>query len=78
MVITVVAPELWITAVPAAPIPTPINLFDDAFENIALSLLELADSRFELIIWQAIRNIPIPDIKYRMAEMISVVPISLQ
>ena len=50
MVITVVAPELWMAAVPSAPIPTPVSLLLDAFEKSFFSLSELAASRFELII----------------------------
>lgn len=50
MVITDVAPELWMAAVPIVPIPTPSILLFDAFSNSFLSLLELADSRLELII----------------------------
>ena len=50
MVMTVVAPELWIAAVPKAPIPTPSILLPEAFENNFLSFSELAASRLELII----------------------------
>ena len=50
MVITVVAPELWMAAVPSAPIPTPISLLLEALEKSFLSRSELAASRFELII----------------------------
>ena len=50
MVITVVAPELWMAAVPSAPIPTPISLLLEAFEKSCFNFSELAASRFELII----------------------------
>ena len=50
MVITVVAPELWIAAVPRVPIPTPSSLLLDAFAKRCLSFSELAASRLELII----------------------------
>ena len=50
MVMTVVAPELWIAAVPKAPIPTPSILLPEALENSFLSFSELAASRLELII----------------------------
>ena len=50
MVITVVAPELWMAAVPRAPIPTPRSLLPEAFEKSVFSFSELAASRFELII----------------------------
>ena len=75
MVITVVAPELWIAAVPRVPIPTPRSLLLEAFANICFNLSELAASRLELIIWQAMRKIPIPARSVRMAEMTAVVPI---
>lgn len=54
MTITVVAPELWMAAVPTVPMPTPSRRLRDALENSALSLVELADSRLELIIWAEI------------------------
>ena len=50
MVMTVVAPELWMAAVPRAPIPTPSSLLPEALEKSILSLSELAASKFELII----------------------------
>ena len=75
MVITVVAPELCMRAVAAAPMPTPASLFEDVLANICFNLLELADSRFELIIWQAIRKIPMPDKRISSAETILTVPI---
>ena len=75
MVITEVAPELWMAAVPMVPMPTPRSLLLAALEKSFLSLLELADSRFELIIWQAMRNIPIPARRVRIAVIAAVVPI---
>ena len=57
---TVVAPELWMAAVPNAPIPTPSNRLPDALANSALSLLLPAASRLELIVEQATRNTPMP------------------
>ena len=50
IVITVVAPELWMAAVPTAPIPTPRSLLPEALEKSFFSFSELAASRFELII----------------------------
>ena len=57
---TVVAPELWIAAVPSAPIPTPNRRLPDALANSSLSLLLPAASRLELIVEQATRNTPMP------------------
>ena len=50
IVMTVVAPELCIAAVPNVPMPTPSNLLFEALANSFLSLSELADSRLVLII----------------------------
>ena len=50
MAITVVAPELWMAAVPTAPMPTPSNLLLAALEKRLLSLLDETDSRLVLII----------------------------
>ena len=72
MIITVVAPELWIAAVVTAPIPTPIILFPDTFLNRARSLLELTASRLELIVEHATRNIPMPASIDNTAEIITV------
>lgn len=69
MVMTEVAPELCMAAVPMVPIPTPSILLRDAFSNSFFSFLELADSRLELIIWQAMRKIPIPARRVNMAEI---------
>ena len=76
MTMTVVAPELWMAAVPTVPMPTPRSLLPEALENMFLRPLELTDSRLELIIWQATRKIPIPATSVRIAEIIVVVSMS--
>ena len=55
-------------AVPNAPMPTPKSLLLDALEKRLFNLLEDADSRFVLIIWQAMRNMPIPAVRVRIAD----------
>ena len=72
---TVVAPELWMAAVDTAPIPTPRILLLEAFENMALSLELLMDSRFELSILQDIRKTPIPAASIKRAVIIMVLSI---
>ena len=62
-------------AVPKVPMPTPSHLLPDALENSCYSLLELAASRLSLIILQAIRKIPIPEMSVRIAEIMAVVVI---
>ena len=57
---TVVAPELWMAAVPSAPMPTPSSLLRDALANSVRSLSLPIDSRFSLIILQAMRKVPMP------------------
>ena len=70
--ITVTAPELWMAAVPTVPMPTPISLFLEALAKRLFNLSELADSRLELIIWQATRKIAIPARSVKIAERIAV------
>ena len=78
MVMTVVAPELWMAAVPRAPMPTPSSLLSEALENSFFSLSELAASRLELIIWQAMRKTPIPARSVSREVIIVTVSISPQ
>ena len=73
--ITEVALELCITAVAAAPTPTPSNLLLEAFENSILSLLLPNASKLELIIEQAIRKTPTPAIKVSTDVIIATVSI---
>ena len=56
---TVVALELCIAAVVTAPTPTPSLLFE-VFANSLFRRLLPSDSRFELIIVQAMRKMPTP------------------
>ena len=77
IVMTVVAPELWMAAVATAPIPTPSHLLPDIFANSARSLLLLTASRLELIMEQAIRKIPIPARSVRIALTTKVILIIL-
>lgn len=70
MTITVVAPDDCIAAVATVPMPTPTSLLFDVRAKSCLSLLELTDSRFELIIVQAIRNIPMPAMRDKTAVAI--------
>ena len=67
MTITLVAPDDCIAAVASAPMPTPTSLLFEVFAKSRLSLLELTDSRLELIILQAIRKIPMPAMRARIA-----------
>lgn len=50
--------------------PTPTSLLFDVLAKSCLSLFELTDSRFELIIVQAIRNMPIPAMRDKTAVAI--------
>ena len=63
-------------AVPTVPMPTPRSLLLDALAKRLFNFAELADSRLELIIWHAMRNMPIPARRVRIAETIAVVPIT--
>ena len=67
MTMTEVAPDDWIAAVATAPIPTPTNLLFEVLANRARSFRELTDSRFELIILQAMRKIPTPATRAKTA-----------
>ena len=67
---TMLALELWTTAVTAVPMPTPSSLLLETLEKRNFSLADEADSRFELIIWQAIRKMPTPATSERTDELI--------
>ncbi len=69
---TEVALELCITAVVAAPTPTPNNLLFDAFVKSDFNFLLPRASRLELIIVQAIKNMPTPAINESTEVTISV------
>ena len=66
---TVVAPELWIAAVAAVPIPTPTSFLSEALAKRFLSLTLHTDSRLELSMVHAIRNTPMPAINVRIATV---------
>lgn len=70
MTITEVAPEDCIAAVAIVPIPTPTSLLFDVLAKSCLSLFELTDSRFVLIIEQAMRKTPMPAIRDKTAVAI--------
>ena len=63
MTMTVVADELWIAAVAAAPTPTPSSLLFEVRANSAFSLRLPSDSKLALIIVQAMRKMPTPAIR---------------
>ena len=71
MTMTVMAPELWIAAVPTVPIPTPYHLLFEALVNMLLSLPLLMDSKLELSILHAVRKTPIPAMRVRIAVIIN-------
>ena len=69
---TLVALELCIAAVVTVPTHTPKSLLLDAFANRLLSRLLPSASRLELIMEQAIRNIPMPATSVSIAVAICV------
>ncbi len=69
---TVVAEELWITAVTAVPIPTPTNFLFDILSNIFRSLLPATASRLRPKAFIAMRKTPRPPKKSNTLLTISI------
>ena len=75
MIITVVAPDDWIAAVPSAPIPTPNILLSETRAKRVLSRELPAASKFVDIKRQATKKMPIPANNVKTAIKLSKNPI---